>query len=171
MIIYASCWHYEGFVLRLSSLYAPNNKRGSAKQVTVTSVTMWPVFYMQNWNYFTNRKNRMKEQTLDSPNWEFTVTKLLVCLLQSPVFLSSKPRLCNYLYIRQIQKHRVETSYYEFCWQKNVVKNIKNQALLDPDKCDANWKSIRPPLAFENACVYRGSSTGGLVWRPPFDLP
>ena len=28
----------------------------------------------------------------------------------------------------------------------------------------------RPPVAFENACVYRGFSTGGLGWRPPFDL-
>ena len=57
----------------------------------------------------------MKEQTLDSPNWEFTVTKLLVCLLQSPVFLSPKPELCNCLYIRQIQRRWIEMHYYEFC--------------------------------------------------------
>ena len=29
----------------------------------------------------------------------------------------------------------------------------------------------RPPVFFENTCVYRGFSTGGLVWRPPLDLP
>ena len=32
-------------------------------------------------------------------------------------------------------------------------------------------KAIRPPISFGNACVYRGFRTGGLVWRPPLDLP
>lgn len=32
MIIYASCWHYEGFVLQSSRLRAPHNKLGFAKQ-------------------------------------------------------------------------------------------------------------------------------------------
>ena len=32
-------------------------------------------------------------------------------------------------------------------------------------------KALRPPVAIGNACVYRGFRTGGLVWRPPLDLP
>ena len=28
----------------------------------------------------------------------------------------------------------------------------------------------RPPVIFENACIYQGFSTGGLVLRPPVDL-
>ena len=32
-------------------------------------------------------------------------------------------------------------------------------------------KTIRPPVAFENTCVYRGFGTGGLVLKPPLDLP
>ena len=54
---------------------------------------------------------------------------------------------------------------------KKCHRKQKNQDLPDPKNEAQAEKAVRPPLAFENACVYRGSSTGGLVWRPPFDLP
>ena len=34
-----------------------------------------------------------------------------------------------------------------------------------------NRKTIRPPVFFGNACVYRCFKTGGLLWRPPSNLP
>ena len=37
---------------------------------------------------FYKLKRGEKTRTLDSPNWEFAVTKIPVYLLQSPVFLS-----------------------------------------------------------------------------------
>ena len=91
MIIYASWWRYKRFVLQLSRLCAPNNKRCLAKLVTVTSVTMWPFWGRLVRNCFTSWESEENGRTLDSPNWEFAVTKLPVYLLQSPVFLSSKP--------------------------------------------------------------------------------
>ena len=49
--------------------------------------------------------------------------------------------------------------------------NALNSQVLDKMPSHAvNDFVPRPPVAFENACVYRGFSTGGLVWRPPLDL-
>ena len=52
------------------------------------------------------------------------------------------------------------------CRQKHKIQNLRC-----PDRCGISRKSIRPPVAFGNTCVYRGFSTGGLVRRPPIDLP
>ena len=99
-IMKASCCHYESFVLQSSRLCAPNNKRGLAKQVTVTRVTMWLLSWSMCWNYVTNEECLVETRTLDSPNWEFAVAKLIVGTILTLVFISSKSELCNCLYIR-----------------------------------------------------------------------
>ena len=133
-VMKGSCCHHQGFVLLTTSVCL-------AKLVTVTRITMWPLWRRLVWNDFTSEASKEKERTLDSPNWEFAVIKLPVYLLQSPIFITSKPKLYNCLYIRQIQRCQTEMSFYEFCWQKHITKNKQiNQDLLCPDKCGISWK-------------------------------